>query len=219
MLEKTLRILLTDLNWVLEWLKINTLKAKCGRFWFMNFGNKEERSFDIHINNVKIKNSYDKKYIIQLCRRASYKLHTLQRTRKYLTVDTAKLLANALINSQFNYVRPLIWMFASKSSIDKILKMHKRTRQIFYDVYNESYENLLSTSHEISIHQKHLWNFATEVYQSLNKINPAFKWKFFERNHIPYYLRRSDLLLLPPAKSTCYGVNSFLSFRGELAME
>ena len=47
------------------------------------------------------------------------------------------------------------------------------------------------------------------------KINPGFKWNFFERNHIPYNLQRGDLLLLPPAKSTSYGVNS-LAFRGSL---
>ena len=40
-------------------------------------------------------------------------------------------------------------------------------------------------------------------------------WNFFERNHIPYNLRQGDLLLLPPAKSTSYGVNS-LAFRGSL---
>ena len=40
-------------------------------------------------------------------------------------------------------------------------------------------------------------------------------WTFFQRNHIPYNLRRGDLLLPPPAKSTGYGVNS-LAFRGSL---
>ena len=40
-------------------------------------------------------------------------------------------------------------------------------------------------------------------------------WNFFERNYTPYNLRRGDLLLLPPAKSIRYGVNS-LAFRGNL---
>ena len=80
----------------------------------MVLGNKDERSFNIHINNVQIKNSNKvtllgiiidknltfKKHISELCRRASYKLHTLRRIRKYLTVEKAKLLVNAFINSQ-----------------------------------------------------------------------------------------------------------------------
>ena len=35
----------------------NELKANPGKFQFIVLGNKDERSFDIHINNVKIKNS------------------------------------------------------------------------------------------------------------------------------------------------------------------
>ena len=40
-------------------------------------------------------------------------------------------------------------------------------------------------------------------------------WTFFQRNHILYNLRRGDLLLPPPAKSTGCGVNS-LAFQGSL---
>ena len=164
---------------------------------------------------IKIdKNLTFKKYISELCTRALYKLHTLRRTRKCLTVEKAKLLTNVFINSQFNYA-PLMWMFANKCSIDRILKIHKRTVKIVYDVYDESYENLLNRSGDISIHQKHLRYLAIEVYKSLAKLNPGFMWNFFERNHTPYNLRRGDLLLLPPAKSIRYGVNS-LAFRGSL---
>ena len=102
-----------------------------------------------------------KKHISELCRRASYKLHTLRRIRKYLTVEKAKLLENVFINRQLNFVHPLPPpphpdMDVCKSSIDKILKIHKRTRQIVYDVSDMSYENLLNRSDDISTHQKHL---------------------------------------------------------------
>ena len=40
-------------------------------------------------------------------------------------------------------------------------------------------------------------------------------WNFLERNYIPYNLRRDELLVLPHAKSTRYGVNS-LAFWGSL---
>ena len=226
-IENIISDLKTDLVGVMEWFKINSLKANPGKFQFMVLGNKDERSFNIHINNVQIKNSNKvtllgiiidknltfKTHISELCRRASYKLHSLRRIRKYLTVEKAKLLANAFINSQFNYA-PLIWMFANKCSIDKILKIHKRTLQIVYDVYDESMK-ILNRSDDISIHQKHIRYLAIEVYKSLTKLNPGFMWNFFERNHIPYNLRRGDLLLLPPAKSIRYGVNS-LAFRRSL---
>ena len=247
-IENVISDLKTDLIGVMEWFKINSFKANPGKFQFMVLGYKDERYFNIHINNVQIKNSNTvtllgiiidknltfkthiselcrrasyklhslprirkyltverlkllnltfKTHISELCRRASYKLHSLPRIRKYLTVEKLKLLANVFINSQFSYAS-LIWMFANKCSIDKILKIQKRTLQIVHGVYDESYENLLNRSGDISLHQKHL---AIQVYKSLAKLNPGFMWNFFERNHTPYNLRRGDLLLLPPAKS------------------
>ena len=88
-------------------------------------------------------------------------------------------------------MHPLIWVFANKSSIDKILKRHERTFQTVYDVYDES----LNRSDNISIHQKHPRYLAIEVYKSLGKFSLGFKWDFFERNLIPYNLLRGELLL------------------------
>ena len=73
-----------------------------------------------------------KKHIEDLCKKASYKLHALRRIRGYLTVEKARILANAFIDSQFNYV-PLIWMFAGKTLINKICKIHHRTLQVVYN--------------------------------------------------------------------------------------
>ena len=43
-----------------------------------------------------------KENINEHCRKASYKLHALQRIRKYLSFDEARLLANAFIDSQLS---------------------------------------------------------------------------------------------------------------------
>ena len=81
-----------------------------------------------------------KKHIIELCRKASYKLHALQRIKR--SVDKTRLLANAFVDSQFNY-GPLIWMFAGKTLINKICKIHDRTLQVVYDDFDKSYDELL----------------------------------------------------------------------------
>ena len=60
-----------------------------------------------------------KKHIEDLCKKASYKLHALRRIRGYLTVEKARILANAFIDSQFNYA-PLIWMFAGKTLVKSV---------------------------------------------------------------------------------------------------
>ena len=65
-----------------------------------------------------------KKYIEDLCKKAYYKLHALRRIRGYLTVEKARALANAFIDSQFNNA-PLIWKIVGKTLIDKICKFVK----------------------------------------------------------------------------------------------
>ena len=48
-----------------------------------------------------------------------------RRVREYVTVEKARILANAFIDSQFSYT-PLIWMFAEKTLINKICKIQQR---------------------------------------------------------------------------------------------
>ena len=50
----------------------------------------------------------------------------MYRIRKFVAIEKVRILANASINSQFNYA-PLIWMFAGNIAIKKILKIHDRT--------------------------------------------------------------------------------------------
>ena len=136
-----------------------------------------------------------KKHINELCRKASYKLHALQRIRRYLSVDKAKLLANAFTDSQFNYA-PLIWMFAGKTLINKICKIHHRTLQVVYDDFNKSYDELLELNNDLSIHQRHLRYLAIEVFKSIMHLNPQFMWSYFEENSLPYNLTDGSKLVL-----------------------
>ena len=91
-----------------------------------------------------------KNHIDELCRRASYKLYALRRIKPFLSKEKARLLANAFINCQFLYA-PLIWMFASKSSINTICKIHFRRLQIVHNVHDKSYGELLDVSNDISV--------------------------------------------------------------------
>ena len=146
-------------------------------------------------------------HLEKLCKAARFKLHALCRIRKFLTFEQAKLLANSFINTQFKYA-PLIWMFTSKNSLLKINKIHRRTLRVVYDDYSSTYEELLASHNDISIHQKHLKYVAIEVYKSLANMNPALMWPFFKNKSIPYILRNGNICILPPARSSHYGINS-----------
>jgi len=79
-------------------------------------------------------------------------------------------------------------------------------------VYNSdlSFEDLLFYSNEVSIHQKHLRQLATEVYKSLNNLNPGFMRPFFTLKDTPYNLRNKHILNLPSAHTTYYDINLVL---------
>lgn len=85
----------------------------------MILGDRQRTSFALNINVKKI-NSFSEVellgivtdnqlkfniHIANICRKASFKLHSLRRIHKFLTVEKAKILANAFIHSQFNYAR------------------------------------------------------------------------------------------------------------------
>ena len=152
--------------------------------------NKTESSTEVTLMGVKTEKQLKfKSHAEELCRKATYKLHTLRKIRKYLTVEKAKHLANAFINSQFTYV-PLIWMFAGKSSIAKTCKIHFRALETVYNDYDKSYLDLFNFNNDVSIHQRHLRYLATEVYKSLMNIHPEFTWEFFNKNLVQYNLRK-----------------------------
>ena len=116
-LQTTLTDLKYDMQNILKWFKVNSMKSNPKKFQFMILGKSTRKSIILYINNIKIRESSSvvllslpidnrltfKDHVNILCRRTSFKLHALRRTRKYLTTDKAKLLYNAFINSKFNY--------------------------------------------------------------------------------------------------------------------
>ena len=217
-----------DLENVLSWFQANSLKPNPYKFKFVILGDKQKTSLVLNISGKKISNSREiellgivmdnqlkfKKHIENLYKKASFKLHALRRIRKFLTVEKARILANAFINSQFHYA-PLIWMFASKTAINKILKIDYITLQVVYSEYHKSYEELLQINKDIPVHQKHLRILALEVYKRIMHFNPEFMWHCFNTNPITYNLRKGSRLLVPPAKPVNFGTNS-ITFRGSL---
>ena len=124
--------------------------------------------------------------------------------QKYLTLDKAKLLGNAFIDSQFNYA-PLIWMFCHETTFLKMQKIHKSLKVIYQS--DASYD-LLQLSNSVSLHQRLLQFLLTEIYESTGTLNLQFMWSYFKYRKVPYDLRQGPVLFIPPTRSTIYGTNS-----------
>ena len=70
---------------------------------------------------------------------------------------------------------------------------------------NESFEDLILHSNEVSIHQKQLHQLTTEIYKSLTDLSSEFIKPFFTVKELPYNLRNGHIL-----RTTYYGANSIL---------
>ena len=126
-----------------------------------------------------------KKHFENLVRKDEYKLHALRRIRAFLTAEKAKMLGNAFVDSQFNYAH-LIWMSCRKTFYPKIEKIHHKTLKVCID---NSYSNILLRSKSVSIDQRHLQFFVTEIFKSIFQINPEFMWSFFKQKKLSYQCR------------------------------
>ena len=98
-------------------------------------------------------------------------------------------------------------MFCHKNGYLKIGKIQYKALKIIYNS-SESYEELLTRSNEVSIHQKHLRALATEIYKSLADINPDFMKPYFKIKQMPYNLRNGYSLKVPSTNCTYYGIYS-----------
>ena len=63
-------------------------------------------------------------------------------------------------------------MFAGKTSVNEICKIHCRTLQVVYSEYQKSCDQLLQINKDISIQNLHI--LALEVYRSIIHFNPEF---------------------------------------------
>ena len=154
-LKTVLENLEHDASNFLYWFKISSMKANPKKFQFMILSKKPYQPLKLSVNTCTIDETdevellgltIDKelnfsKHIDKLCCNAQYKLHVLRRKRKYLSLEKAKMLGNAFIDSQFNY-GPLIWMFCSKGLYLKMQKIRYKTLKVIYQS-NKTYEELL----------------------------------------------------------------------------
>ena len=119
-----------------------------------------------------------------------------------------------MIESQFHYC-PLIWMFCSKTDMQKVEKVQYKSLQVVYKNYMGTYDELLALDNKLKIQQRHLQFLAIQIYKSRNKFNLSFMWKTYKEKNIPYSLRRVIPLFIPNADTQKYGINS-LNFRGSV---
>ena len=103
--------------------------------------------------------SFDE-YIINICKTANKKLNALSRINHYMKQNQKEILSSII--SHFNCC-PLIWMFCSKKSTEKINPIQERSLRIIPNDHESLYPLLLEEAHQITFDQKHINSLMIEV--------------------------------------------------------
>ena len=125
----------------------------------------DKLNFNLHISN--------------LCRSAANQLNALIRLKSYLSFNAKRVLISSYIISNFNYC-PLVWIFSTAKSLNKIENLQKRALRFLYNDYSTSYEGLLEKSGKVKMSVNTLRNLCAEIYKTINKLNPEFMNNIFK---------------------------------------
>ena len=95
--------------------------------------------------------------------------NALIRLKCYLSLMQKNVLINSYIISNINYC-PLIWIFSTAKSLNKIESVQKRALRFLYNNY----------SREVETSVYRLKILCVEIYKTINKLNPEFLNNIFK---------------------------------------
>ena len=148
--------------------------------------------------NITIKNSASKKllgviidnkldfteHLNTVCKKANLRLPALNRISRFLSPEQHVLIINAYIKSLFHYC-PLVWMYCYRRIMHKRNTIHEGSLSLLLKHYKDDFQDLLGSSGDISIHQRCINSWLTEVYKYIHDLSPKIMNEvFFTRANI-----------------------------------
>ena len=117
----------------------------------------------------------------------------------------------AFIILQFSYC-PLVWMFHSRNTKNRVNKIHERALRLVYDDSPYlSFDELLIKDKSVSIHQRNLQLLATEIFKVKNGVSTGLTEDIFHFVNKPYDLRNNRILFRKRNRTVFYGTESLSS--------
>ena len=115
----------------------------------------------------------------------------------FLNFEEKKTLINSYFYSSFNYC-PLVWMFSSAKSLNKVESLQKRALRFLYEDYVSSYEELLQKAGKETMKVNRSRSLCIEIYKSINNIklmymNETFKLRKASRTVRSNYKLNLDM--------------------------
>ena len=147
-------------------------------------------------------------HINKICNIVNKKLNALHRIVSHMIWDKRKMLLRAFIQSQFSYC-PLIWMFHSRTLINKINRLHEKALRIVCGDCKSKFDELLEKGSSFSIHHRNIQTLAIGIFKYLNSLSPQIMNEVCQvKSPAPYYLRDKNELFSRNPKTVAYGTES-----------
>ena len=204
----------------IKWFKDNGLILNEEKCKFIILSNQEHNGI-IHLGNETITNSKSEKllgvtidhkltfneHVSNLCNKANQKLHALARVSNYMTKEKLRSIMKTFITSQFGYCA-LVWMFHSRKLNNRINKIQERALRLVHSDKYSNLQQLLNKDRSVSIHERNLQVFATELYKVKHSLSPKIMNSLFIERHIPYSLRSIIVFETNTVKTNKYGTET-----------
>ena len=113
-----------------------------------------------------------------IIKKANQNLHALSRVKCYMGFEQNKLIMSSFIKSQFSCC-PLIWMFCTRTSINKLNNIHEKCLRLVTNDCDSNFNEPLESSHELSIHKTCTNYLMIEVYTYLHGLSPELATDIF----------------------------------------
>ena len=191
-IETVLKLLEENREIALCWFENNYMKLNTDKCHHIVSGYKHEQiwakigndkiweSSDVKLLGVTIDNElkFDK-HVLKICSKASRKLSVLARMSKLLSFEKRRVIFKSFVECQFKYC-PLIWMFHSRHTNNKINRLHERALRTVYNDYESTFEQLLINHKSFCIHHQ-VHKLMIEIYKVFNNITDNIYSNIFIR--------------------------------------
>ncbi len=103
----------------------------------------------------------------------------------------------------------MIWHFCGKTCTKKIEAIQEGALRFMFNDKTSTYSSMLQKCNYTTLHIRRLKAITSEVFKSLNNLNPNFMNKMFQVKDITYDLRDSNNLCQPKFNNITYGKKTF----------
>ena len=222
-------ILESESKIAIDWFETNKMIVNLGKFQSILIDKKKQdhtiETFEIGDKVIEASPSV-KLLAVQIDDKLNFSLHTTNifrsaanqlnvsiRLKQFLSFEVKKVLVNSYFYSNFNYC-PLVWMFSSAKSLNKIESLQKRALRYLYSDYESSCDTLLAKSGKVTMKASRLRSLCVEIYKSINSINSSFMSEIF-RLRVTNRMVQSQYRLnldIPKVNRVSFGNKSIRSF-------